>query len=176
MLPLQLCDLAAMLAVYGLLTLDRRAIEPLYFFALAGTLPALLTPELDVGFPRFRFVVYFVEHGLTVIAPLVLVVGLRIHPSRGAWLRAVLQLNALAAVVALLNLALGTNFLYLTRKPVGPTPFDLLGPWPIYLVGLEVLVLVIFRLLQAALPSPRSSVAPPAAEFVVKQYTPGDQA
>ena len=154
MLPLQLCDVAAMLAVWGLLTLDRRAIEPLYFFALSGTLPALLTPELDVTFPQLRFVVYFVEHGLTVVAPLLLVAGLGCHPGPGAWRRAVLQVNALAAVAALANLALGTNFLYLSRKPVGPTPFDLFGPWPNYLLVLEVLVLVVFRLLQTVADAP----------------------
>src|SRR5262245_21999042 len=51
LLPLQLCDVSALLAVYALLTLDRRAVEPLYFFALSGTLPAVLTPELTYGFP-----------------------------------------------------------------------------------------------------------------------------
>jgi hypothetical integral membrane protein (TIGR02206 family) len=151
MLPLQLCDLAAMLAVYGLLTLDRRAIEPLYFFALSGTLPALLTPELDVRFPHFRFVVYFVEHGLTVVAPILLVAGVGIVPTRRAWLRAFLQLHALAGIAALANLVLGTNFMYLRNKPAGPTPFDLFGPWPVYLLVLELLVLVVFGLLQAAL-------------------------
>jgi hypothetical integral membrane protein (TIGR02206 family) len=151
MLPLQLCDLAAMLAVYGLLSLDRRAIEPLYFFALSGTLPALLTPELDVGFPHFRFVVYFVEHGLTVVAPILLVAGLGIRPTRRAWLRAFLQLHVLAGVAALANLGLGTNFMYLRSKPAGPTPFDLFGPWPAYLLVLELLVFAVFGLLQALL-------------------------
>jgi hypothetical integral membrane protein (TIGR02206 family) len=160
MLPLHLCDLAAMLAVCGLLTLDQRAVEPLYFFALAGTLPALLTPELDVGLPHFRFVIYFVEHGLTVIAPLLLVVGLRLPITRGAWLRAALLLNAFAAVIALVNQSLGTNFLYLSAKPVGPTPFDLLGPWPIYLLGLEALVIVVFGLLQWAASGARLAGAP----------------
>ncbi len=150
MLPLQLCDLAAMLAIYALLTLDRRAIEPLYFFALSGTLPALLTPELDVSFPHLRFVVYFVEHGMTVVAPILLVGGMGIRPTDRAWLRAFWTLQALASLAGLANLALGTNFMYLRRKPVGPTPFDLFGPWPIYLIVLELLVLAVFRLLQAA--------------------------
>jgi len=150
MLPLQLCDLAAMLAVYALLTLDRRAVEPLYFFALSGTLPALLAPELDVSFRHFRFVVYFIEHGLTVVAPILLVVGMGIRPTGRAWWRAYWTLHALAGLAALANLGLGTNFMYLRRKPVGTTPFDLFGPWPVYLVVLELLVLVVFRLLQAA--------------------------
>ncbi len=175
MLPLQLCDVAAMLAVWGLLTLERRAIETLYFFALAGTLPALLTPELDVTFPDLRFVVYFVEHGLTVVAPLALVAGLGLRPRRGAWRRAVLQVNALAAVASLANRALGTNFLYLSRKPVGPTPFDLFGPWPNYLIVLEILVLVVFRLLQAVADfgrSPHDVVSRPVAQRDVRAGAP----
>ncbi len=151
MLPLQLCDLAAALAVWGLLTLDRRAVEPLYYFALSATLPALLATELDVGFPHVRYVLYFVEHGLTVVAALALVAGLRLRPGPGAWWRAFLQVNALAAAAAVLNLALGTNFLYLREKPAGATPFDWFGPWPVYLAVLELLVLLVFRLLDLAL-------------------------
>ena len=155
MLPLQLCDLAAVLAVWALLTLDRRAVEPLYFFALSATLPALFATELDVAFPHFRYLVYFVEHGLTVIAAVVLVFGLGLRPSAGAWGRAFLQVNGLASVAAVLNLALGTNFLYLREKPAGATPFDWFGPWPLYLVVLELLVLSLFRLLDLALGRPR---------------------
>ncbi len=149
MLPLQLCDVAALLAVWALLARDRRAIEPRYFFALSGTLPALVTPDLDVGFPHLRFVVFFAEHGLTVVAPVLLVIGLGHRPRPGAWRRAVLQLHVLAGVAALVNRALGTNFLFLSSKPEGPTTFDLFGSWPYYLLVLEGLVLVVFRLLQA---------------------------
>lgn len=155
MLPLQLCDLAALLAVWALLGLDRRAVEPLYYFALSATLPALFATELDVGFPHFRYVVYFVEHGLTVIAAVVLVAGLGRRPGPRAWWRAFLQLNALAVGAAALNLALGTNFLYLREKPAGATPFDWFGPWPLYLVVVELLVLSLFRLLDLALGRPR---------------------
>ncbi len=40
---------------------------------------------------------------------------------------------------------------YFVERPAGPTPFDLFGPWPVYLRVLELLVLVVFRLLQWAL-------------------------
>lgn len=159
MLPLEMCDLAAMFGIYGLLTLDRRAIGPAWFFALSGTLPALITPELDVTFPRFRFVVYFLEHGLTVITPLVLVLGLGRVPRAGAWLRAVMVINAFGLLNAVLNAILGTNFMYLSHKPKGPTPFDWFGPWPGYLVVLELLVIVLFRLLETPFTAFRA--APP---------------
>jgi len=43
--------------------------------------------------------------------------------------------------------------MYLGHKPKGPTPFDWFGPWPGYLVVLEVLVIVLFRLLEVPLAS-----------------------
>ena len=151
MLPLEMCDLAAAFGIYALLTCDRRAVGPAWFFALSGTLPALITPELTFSFPDFRFVIYFLEHGLTVITPLVLVIGLGVVPRAGAWFRAVLVLNAFAALDGMLNLALGTNFMYLSHKPHGPTPYDWFGPWPGYIAVLELLVLFLFRLLQIPL-------------------------
>lgn len=157
MLPFQLCDVAAMLAVYALVSLDRRAIEPLYFFALAGTLPGIITPEIEGGFSDFFFVVYFIEHGLTILAALVLVASMRLRLRPGAWRRAFLQINILALAVTPINLALGTNFMYLMRKPAGPTPYDWFGPWPGYIAVLEVLVLLIFRALDALLPRNESS-------------------
>jgi len=151
MLPLEMCDLAAAFGVYALLTRDPRAAGPAWFFALSGTLPALITPELNVTFPHVRFVVYFLEHGLTVITPLVLVIGLRIVPPAGAWFRAALVLNAFAAFNGVLNVTLGTNFMYLSHKPYGPTPYDWFPAWPAYIGVLEVLVLVLFRILQIPL-------------------------
>jgi hypothetical integral membrane protein (TIGR02206 family) len=151
MLPLEMCDLAAAFGVYALLTRDSRAAGPAWFFALSGTLPALITPELNVTFPHVRFVVYFLEHGLTVITPLVLVLGLGIVPRAGAWFRAVLVLNAFAVLDGILNYTLGTNFMYLSHKPYGHTPYEWFPAWPAYIVVLEVLVLVLFRLLQIPL-------------------------
>lgn len=151
MLPLEMCDLAAAFGVYALLTGDSRAAGPAWFFALSGTLPALITPELNVTFPHIRFVVYFLEHGLTVITPLVLVLGLDIVPAEGAWIRAALVLNAFAAINGMLNFALGTNFMYLSHKPYGHTPYEWFPPWPGYIAVLEVVVLVLFRLLQVPL-------------------------
>ena len=151
MLPLEMCDLAAAFGIYALLASDSRAAGPAWFFALSGTLPALITPELNVTFPHIRFVVYFLEHGLTVITPLVLVIGLGVVPRAGAWFRAFLVLNAFAALDGMLNYALGTNFMYLSHKPYGHTPYEWFPSWPSYIAVLEVLVLVLFRILQVPL-------------------------
>jgi hypothetical integral membrane protein (TIGR02206 family) len=150
-LPLQLCDVARLLAVGGLLALDRRLVGPLYFFTFAGTAPALLTPDVTHAFPASDFVLLFVPHGLTVVATSVLVWGFRLVPSRDAWWRSWGLLNAWAAVVGLVNGALGTNFLFLAAKPPAPSPFDWFGPWPWYILTLEAVMLIAFFLLDLPL-------------------------
>jgi hypothetical integral membrane protein (TIGR02206 family) len=146
-LPLQLCDLSWLLAIAGMLTPNRRVVEPLYFFTLAGTVPAIVTPELPLGFPSFRFLAYFATHGLVVISAVVLTFGFGLLPSRGAPWRAFLLLNLYALLVTPVNLLLGTNFLYLRAKPAPGTPFDAFGPWPYYILVLEAAFLCIFLLL-----------------------------
>jgi hypothetical integral membrane protein (TIGR02206 family) len=159
-LPLQLCDLNWLLAIVGLLSLERRVAEPLYFFALAGTLPGILTPELPVGFPSARFLAYFSTHGLVVISAVVLTFGFGLLPARGAPWRAFALLNVYALLVTPVNLALRTNFLYLRAKPAPGTPFDWLGPWPYYILGLEAGFLGVFFLLDRALWSLRGDAPP----------------
>src|SRR5689334_8967766 len=79
-LPLQLCDVAILVAAAALWTRRPLLVEVTYFWALAGTAQALLTPELPQHFPTYPYFQYYIAHGGTVAAALVLVVGLRIAP------------------------------------------------------------------------------------------------
>ena len=45
------------------------------------------------------------------------------------------------------NAWLVTNFGFTARKPVNPSLLDHLGPWPIYLLWMQVLAAVLFSLL-----------------------------
>ena len=147
LLPLELCDAALVLAVITLLAPRRAAAEIVYFWAGSGTLLAMLTPELPWSFPRWEFVVFFGLHGLVLVAALVLVFGLGLRPRPGAPWRALLVTAGWAAFVGLVNLALGTNFMYLRHKPVVVTPLDWMGPWPAYIGTGAALALALFHLL-----------------------------
>jgi hypothetical integral membrane protein (TIGR02206 family) len=138
-LPLELCDAAIVLAVVTLIAPRRAAAELLYFWAGSGTVLAMLTPELPWNFPRWEFVVFFGLHGLVLVAALVMVFGLGLRPRPGAPWRAFAITAGWAAFVGLVNLALGTNYMYLRRKPLVATPLDWMGPWPGYIgVGAAV--------------------------------------
>jgi hypothetical integral membrane protein (TIGR02206 family) len=150
-LPLQLCDCCLLMGALGLLTCSRWLVTPLYFFALSGTLPALLMPELPGQLTSLRLAFYFGLHGLTVIALLTLVAGLRVRPLPGGWWMALLWLNVLAVVVGSLDAVFGWNFMYLRAKPVVSSPFDWLGPWPWYIVSLEFVCGAVFWVMERVL-------------------------
>jgi hypothetical integral membrane protein (TIGR02206 family) len=140
-LPLQVCDLSWMVAVYALWTRDGRAIGLLYFWGLTLTVQAAITPSLGQTFPDPRYFMFWGMHFLTIWASVYLVclVG---GPGWSGY-RFTLWCTAVwAAVVLAFNAVTGMNYGYLSRKPETSSLLDLLGPWPAY-VAAEVAVLVV---------------------------------
>jgi hypothetical integral membrane protein (TIGR02206 family) len=79
-LPLQLCDLAALVASYALLTRKRWAVALTYFWGLTLVPQAVLTPDLRTGFPHPIFLLFWGMHLLVIWAALYLTWGLRLTP------------------------------------------------------------------------------------------------
>jgi hypothetical integral membrane protein (TIGR02206 family) len=154
-LPLELCDAALVLAVIALLWPRQALAEVLYFWACSGSVLAMLTPDLAWGFPRWEFVVFFGLHGLALAAALVLVLGMGMRPRAGSARRAFVITLCWTAFVGVVDALLGTNYMYLRRKPLGATPLDWMGPWPVYVLTGALVALVLFHLL--ALPFRRAS-------------------
>lgn len=145
--PLHLCDFGILLAIYALVTRQRTAYEIFYFWALAGTLFAMITPDLTRGFPSRQFLSFFAFHGSVVAAALFLTIGMRMRPRPGAPWRVFLWTNAYAATAGVVDLVFGRNYLYLREKPGGWSVLDWFGPWPVYLFVTELLALTLFLLL-----------------------------
>lgn len=146
-LPFELCDLAIFVAAYALVTRGPLASEVAWFWALSGTVLAMITPDVAGGFPEWRWVAYFTMHGAVVVSAVVLTVGLGRRPRPGAPWRVFGWTAAYAAAVALFDLATGANFLYLRHKPAQPTMLDGFGPWPLYIAVEALIGIVAFHLL-----------------------------
>ena len=146
-LPLELCDVAMVLSILTLLVPRAATAELVYYWAGAGSLVAMLTPDVQWDFPRWEFVVFFGLHGLVLAAALLLVFGLGLHPRRGAPLRVLALTAAWTAFVGLVDLALGTNFMYLRSRPSVATPLDWMGPWPVYIGVAALVALALFEAL-----------------------------
>ena len=50
-------------------------------------------------------------------------------------------------VVMIINYAIGSNYMFLLHKPQDPSLLDYFGPWPFYLVGIEISGLITMALL-----------------------------
>ncbi len=144
-LPLHLCGISSLLSVVVLLARHRLAYELVYFWGLAGAGNAVLTPDVVEGWPTFPFIRFFVSHGGVVVAAAFATWGLGMRPTFASLLRAWGVANLLAVVIGGINIALGANYMFLSEKPVAPSPF-LLFPWPWYLLWLNLVAFVFFLL------------------------------
>jgi len=143
-LPFQLCDLAVLVMAWALLGRHRGVAELAFFWGLAGSLQAVLTPDLAEGFPSYPWMRFFLGHSVIVLSAVYLAVRGRVQPTTGSVWRGWLISNIYVVIAGLLNWRLGTNFGYLASKPAHPSLLDYLGPWPFYILGMEVIGLALF--------------------------------
>ncbi len=159
-LPLALCNVAVLVAAAACWTRVHLLVELTYFWGLAGTLQAVITPDLNVGFPHLVFFEYLTGHLGIVLAALFLVVGMGIHPRRGAVPRVFAITAAYTAFVGLVDGLGGANYMFLRTPPSEWTVLRLLGPWPWYTVSAAAVALVLLILLDMPFWAERRAAAP----------------
>ncbi|MCM3732820.1 TIGR02206 family membrane protein [Fictibacillus nanhaiensis] len=137
-LPLQLCSFNIFLSAVLLVTENKKLFAFVYLFGFTGALQGLLTPELHQQAWHFRFIQFFIAHGLIVWTAMYFAI---VRSFRISWLRflqSFLCLNLYAAGVYAINVLLDTNYMFLMRKPGNASIMDYLGPYPWYILGLEL--------------------------------------
>jgi hypothetical integral membrane protein (TIGR02206 family) len=148
-LPLALCDAGVIVAAVACWTRIPLLVELTYFWGLAGTLQAIITPDLVTTFPHLAFFEYLIGHLGIILAALFLVVGLRMSPRPGAVARVYAITLAYTAFVGLVDWASGADYMFLRSPPQEWTLLKVLGPWPWYIVsaaGVAIVLLVLLDL------------------------------
>ena len=131
-LPLQLCDLAWMAAVWALWTHGRVPVALTYFWGLTLSVQGILTPSLVEAFPEPGYLAFW-AHAL---------------PDRVGRALPGLRARSRSGVAGVpghgrghprvggpgvrLQRALDLNYGYLNHKPASASLLDPLGPWPVY--------------------------------------------
>ena len=146
-LPLQLCDLACIFVIIALFTYRQTCFEIAYYWGLAGTLQALLTPDLAYGFPHPYFFFFFIGHAGIVAGALTLILAGGMRPTVKGGVTAFLAVLGYAACMVVINFALGVNYGYLIAKPQHHSIMDFLWDWPYYIAELTALAAFLFLLL-----------------------------
>ncbi|HET89584.1 MAG TPA: TIGR02206 family membrane protein [Chloroflexi bacterium] len=148
MLPLHLCSVFVFLSAYMLVTRNYTIYEYAYFLGIGGAIQALLTPDAGIyGFPHLRFFQVIISHGSIVTAAIYMTVVEGYRPTWGSLKRVTIGANLYMLAVAGVNWVLGSNYLFIARKPDTPSLIDVLGPWPWYIVSIEVFALVLCLIL-----------------------------
>ena len=81
-MPLHVCGITVFAAVITLVFRRQTAYEIAYFWGLVGATNAVVTPQLEFGYPQYRFFQYFIAHGGIVAAALFATWGLGMRPTR----------------------------------------------------------------------------------------------
>jgi hypothetical integral membrane protein (TIGR02206 family) len=143
-LPMHLCDWACFTALIAFATRNQTAYELTYFWGLAGTLQAVLTPDLNFDFPDLRFITFFVSHCGIIVALVYLTLGLGFRPTGKSIIKVALWGQFYLATTGLVDWLFVANYGYLRAKPINPSLLDYFGPWPWYILTLEILAVVFY--------------------------------
>lgn len=159
-LPFQICGILFFVCAYMLWTKSYGVFEVAYFWAIAGTLQALVTPDLRYAFPHPEFLIFFFSHGVLVATVFYALFVFGFRPRPASILKAFAATLLYAAFLVPVNWLLDTNFMYLREKPMGASMLDTFGEWPWYLAGAGSLILVLFSICYAPFALTRRRSAP----------------
>lgn len=140
-LPFDLCNFMGVTAIILTLTRSYRMYEVYYFWILAGTLQALITPDLPNDFPHYTFWKYWVVHGGLVIVILYMTFVFDMRPTLKSIWRSFLWLQVFFVSLLLVNYLTGSNYGYLNAKPETASLLDYMPEWPYYLLTGQMIVL-----------------------------------
>ncbi len=140
-LPLQLCAITQMFCVVALLYKNQLAFEFTLLLGMPAAMHSIATPEMTHGFDAYLLFDYYFSHASQVLAPLVLLFYCGMRPGAQSWWRVFLMVNAILIVVFCIDWLIGANYIYLMEKPSANNPL-LIGPWPWYIIGVELAGLV----------------------------------
>ncbi len=148
MLPLNICSVLVFASAYLLAARNYPVYEFCYFLGIGAASQVLVNPDLGViQFPHFLFFQTSIAHGLIVIAAVYMTAVEKFRPYPKSLLKVAAGMNAYLLLMAVVNRWLGSNYLYIAAKPETPTLLDLLGPWPWYILGMEIIGAAIAGLL-----------------------------
>lgn len=146
-LPLVLCNFLALTIPVFTFTRNKKIYELILFWILAGTVQAIITPDLLDGFPHYTFMKFWIVHNGLVIIVLYATFVWDYRPTLRGLFRSYIGLEIYFLLMMGINALMDTNYFYLNAKPPFATVLDLLGPWPWYIIVAQLIVIPYFLLL-----------------------------
>ena len=81
LIPIHMCNLSTLFIGIFLLTEKRIFFEVSFFWGIGGGINALITPDIPKTFPDPQFILFFIGHGLLIIAIAYACIALKNRPT-----------------------------------------------------------------------------------------------
>ena len=131
-LPITVCGWCVIFSSYMLVTKSQSLFDIAYFWLLAGTIFALITPTVITytGPTRFRYYQFWLEHTLGYVAVFYMIFVHKLRPTFKSAVRSYVSLAVLAVVAYVANTVLGpgANYLFMAKPESTPSILDVLPP------------------------------------------------
>ncbi len=116
-LPLHLCFFGGYLFMYTLVTNNKKLFKSVYFLSFIGPLPAIIFPDLTVGFDRFQFWQFVISHHVFLIASLYCLYVLEWKVNKKDIKNSFILANAYLIAIIIFNNIFDTNYLMVKNLP-----------------------------------------------------------
>lgn len=146
LLPLHLCNLSLVLAILMMLFNSKIIFQPVFFWSL-GALFAIITPEIRDGIQNYATLSFFITHFFILFATLYGLIVFKFRPTKLGAIGSFIFLNIVAIALFFVNKRLGTNYLYVNAAPSTSSPIDFFGPWPFYIIVVEIIYIILSSIL-----------------------------
>ncbi len=143
-LPFFLCRFMALILPFVFYYRNRFLLGILYFWILAGTMNAIITPDLQQGLGHWEYSLYWVYHTMLIAT---ILYGVFVYKFKVGWKdyrNAVLGTIVFTIFSSIVNFMLKANYNYLSAKPEVASILDHFGPWPWYIVSVYGLMFFLF--------------------------------
>ena len=131
-LPITVCGWAIVFGSYMMIGKSQTLFDIVYFWALAGSIFALITPTVITytGPTRFRYYQFWVEHLLGYVGVFYMIFVHKMRPTWRSFIKAYVSLAALAVIAYFANQLIGpgANYLFMAKPEDTPSILDILPP------------------------------------------------
>lgn len=148
-LPVYLCDAAAFVGGAALITRKQLLAEITNFWAFAGTLQGLLTPDIPTASYDYFWFEYYIDHSIVIVAAFFLILGLKFRPRAHSVIRMLIISVLFTAADAVVDIATNSNYMFLRFVPATGSLLNYFGPWPWYMVTATFVAIIFFIILDA---------------------------
>ncbi len=142
LIPIHLCNVTLILVIIGMIFPSKSLFQIIFYWSL-GAVAAILFPDSRVAFPNFVGISFFLTHFYIIFVVLYQLIFLGYRPTLKGLAGSFVCINIFAGIVFKINQILGTNYMYINYKPAFQSPLDLFGPWPHYIIIVEIIYIVL---------------------------------